>query len=126
MRPPAQNLVQIGTSQEYIRSVAKPAAIGIALGAITLVAYLLFFIISLCFKCCSNERGCCQRAQAASYLRRLPFVFLVAAGAVIGLIGGIIVLSAVPTFVEALEHLIADQLQQVRFPSYCIGHGCLL
>ena len=94
--------------------VGKPAVAGIVIGAIVLLSYILFFIISLCCKCCSKKRGCCQRAQPLSYCRRLPYVILVAIGAVVGLIGGIILLSAVPGFADALKNLVNNQVDKVR------------
>ena len=98
--------MQIGNNPEYVRRVATPAAVGIVLGCLVLLSYLLFFLVSACCKCCSKKRGCCQRAQPTPYCARLPYVIIVAICAVIGLVGGAIVLEGAPSFATATRTLV--------------------
>jgi hypothetical protein len=108
--------MQMAATPEYIRSVANPAVLGITLGVLTFAGYVLFFIISLCCKCCSKSRGCCQRAKAVSYMHRLPFILLVCLGALLAIIGGAVVLRAAPGFTLSLNQLIVDMITKVCAP----------
>ena len=85
--------MQVGQNQEYIQTIITPAILGIVIGVLVLVSYLLFFIISACCKMCSSKRGCCQRAKDTKYWKRLPYILLVAIGAVLGLAGGAMVIA---------------------------------
>ena len=105
--------MQIGPSKEYIQHVGKPAIAGIVLAVLTMASFILFVIISLCCKCCNPKRGCCQRSQPLAYWRRLPYIVIVAICALIGLIGGAIVLKATPTFADRLDSLVKDQVAKV-------------
>jgi hypothetical protein len=106
--------IQIGNSPEYIKRIAAPAIVGVAIGAAVLISYLLFFLVSCCCKCCSKKRGCCQRAQAVTYCKRLPFVLIVVMCALLGLAGGLIVLQTAPALGSALNHLVKDQVDKAR------------
>lgn len=93
---------------DYIVKALVPLYAGAAIGICVLVAYLLFVIISLCCKCCSSKRGFCQRPQPLTYKQRLPFILMVLLPALLGVIGGILVLSGGPklvgTFRVLLQH----------------------
>jgi hypothetical protein len=105
--------VQIAATPEYIQTVANPAAVGITLGVLTLVGYLLFFIISLSCKCCSKSRGCCQRAKSASYMHRLPFIMLVCLCGLLAVVGGALVMQTAPEFIASLNQLVVDIIAKV-------------
>ena len=111
--------MQIGPSKEYIQHVGKPAIAGIVLAVLTMASFILFVIISLCCKCCNPKRGCCQRSQPLAYWRRLPYIAIVAICALIGLIGGAIVLKATPTFADRLDSLVKDQVAKVCSADVC-------
>lgn len=98
--------------ERVILSSLTPLFVGVALAVCVLVAYVLFVLISLCCKCCNNNRGCCQTPQHLTYKQRLPFIVTVALPALLGLIGGILVLSAGPGLVKAFQGLIDALLEQ--------------
>ena len=108
--------MQIALTREYLTRVVPPAAAGIALGAITLLAYILFFVVSACCKCCSKKRGCCQRSKPLPYCRRLPYIVIVAVCATVGLVGGAMVLRQAPAFAGAVQEMVTDQVTKVRLP----------
>lgn len=98
--------------QEWIMKALTPVFIGGALAGCVLFAYLLFGIISLCCKCCSSKRGCCQRPQRLGYKERLPYIVLVGLPAILGLIGGVLVLSGGPGLVNSIKALIDALIEQ--------------
>ena len=106
--------VQIGVSQEYLQTVLRPAVIGGALGVLTFAAFVIFFVVSACCKCCSKTRGCCQRSVAMSYRRRLGWIAVGVLAGVLAAVGAVIVLSSAPTFVDALRAMFDDFLAKVR------------
>lgn len=89
--------------QDWIMKALTPVFIGGALAGCVLFSYLLFGIISLCCKCCSSKRGCCQRPQRLGYKERFPYIVLVALPAILGLIGGVLVLSGGPGLVNSIK-----------------------
>eukprot|EP00892_Ulva_mutabilis_P011116 jgi/Ulvmu1/8377/UM042_0083.1 len=97
--------------REFLMKYAVPALAGIAIGASVFMAFLLFFLVSACCKCCNSDRGCCQRPQHKTYKQRLPYVAIIAAAAILGAIGGIIVLSAGPKTVGVVDAFIADVVE---------------
>lgn len=98
---------------EYIQKKLAPLFAGIAIGVLVFVGYLLFFLISLCCKCCSMKRGCCQKPEHKQYKQRLPYVALVGVVAILGAVGGIMVLSAGPKAVAVVDDFIGDVIKLV-------------
>lgn len=101
---------------EYVMKKLSPIFVGGAIGGIVLCAYLLFFLVSACCKCCSKNRGCCQKPQQKKYKQRIPFVAVIATVAILGAVGGIIVLSSGPKVVGIVDAFIKDTLALVRCP----------
>lgn len=90
-----------------------PIILGIGIGLTVFLAYLIFFCTACC-TCCKKDRSCCQQPQEKQYKQRVPFVVLVATFAIVGAIGGILVLSSGPNIIKIANKLIADLVGQVH------------
>jgi hypothetical protein len=106
--------IEFKLGSEYMNRMLRPIFIGGALAVIVLLSYVLFFLISLCCKCCSKNRGFCQRAKPKPYMRRIPFIALIVMCAAIGAIGGIMVMAGGPALIGAIHDLVGDILEFVR------------
>ena len=96
-------------SADYIQTIVTPAVLGGVIGVLVLASYLLYCLVSACCKCWSSKRGCCQRAKDTKYRSRLPYIAMVAIGAVLGLAGGALVVQnggALATTVRDLADLL--------------------
>lgn len=103
--------------KDYQQHLVKQGVVGVAIAAIVLVSFLLFFLISVCMLCFKEGRGCCQNPRPEMTLRqRLPCRTLLVFGALFGMVGAAIIISGGSSWKATLYSFIDGMLAQVRPP----------
>jgi hypothetical protein len=108
-----QRVIDFDPKGDYVKAVALPFVVGVAIGVVVFIAFLLFFLVSCCCKMCSSKRGCCQRAVPKAYKLRVPYILLVVALAIVGIVGAVMIIRSGPETAKALGRLVTGLLEKV-------------